>query len=335
MTCMTLSEAGTLVTEAIMTGNVASPTAEAVARALVGAEAVGQAGHGLRRVVAYTMQARAGKVDGQAVPAARLNAPGVLSIDAANGFAYPALDLAVERLPEMARAQGIALAGIRRSHHAGVMGLTVERFADLGLVALMVANAPAAMAPWGGRTPLFGTDPIAFAAPLDGADPVVIDLSLSKVARGKVMTARQKGVAIPEGWAFDKDGNPTTDADAAMAGTMVPAGEAKGAALALMVELLAAGLTGGNYAYEASSLFDDKGPPVGLGQMILVLDPERIGGPGAVRRLAEMAQRITDEPGARLPGRRGQTARRAAIETGIDVEDEVLAEIAQLRDGVL
>lgn len=330
MTRLTLADAEALVVDALMKGNVDRTVAGSVARALVSAEAAGQGNHGLRRVVAYTGQARTGKVNGHAVPTAARPAPGVLVVDAADGFAYPALDMAVDLLPEIARSQGVAMAAIRRSHHAGVAGLTVERLADLGLVALMVANAPAAMAPWGGRTPLYGTNPLAFAAPLEGQEPVVVDLSLSKVARGNVMTARQKGLPIPEGWALDRDGNPTTDANAAMAGTMVPAGDAKGAALALMVEMLAAGLTGGNFAYEAGSLFEDNGPPVGLGHVIIVLDPVRIGGAGTTVRMAEMATRVADEPGARLPGRRGQTARRKAIEEGVDIEADVLAAIAAL-----
>ena len=216
---------------------------------------------------------------------------------------------------------------MRNSHHAGVLGLTVERFAQKGLVALMMANAPGAMAAWGGTKGVFGTNPIAFATPLPGEDPVVIDLSLSKIARGKVMAARQKGIAIPEGWALDRDGNPTTDAEAALAGTMVPVGDAKGAALALMVEMLSAGLTGANYAYEASSLFDDKGGPPKLGQFILVLDPIAIGGDGALGRLGELAAMIATEPGTRLPGRRGRALRRKAAADGLAIDDDVMAAI--------
>jgi LDH2 family malate/lactate/ureidoglycolate dehydrogenase len=158
----------------------------------------------------------------------------------------------------------------------------VETLAERGVAALMVANAPAAMAPWGGRRPLFGTDPIAFAAPLGADDPVVVDISLSKVARGKIMAAAQKGDPIPEGWALDPDGHPTTDAKAAMAGTMIPLGDAKGTALALMVELLCAGLTGANYAWQATSFFDDKGDPPGTGQAIIAIDPDAFG-PGGSR----------------------------------------------------
>lgn len=201
-----LAEAETLVMEALQRNRVSAENARSVAVALVAAEAAGQSGHGLRRVPAYAGQAKVGKVDGFVTPQLSRPFPAALRIDAGNGYAYPALDLAVAELPAVAREQGIALAAISRSHHAGVMGLTVERFADQGLVALMVANAPASMAPWGGKTPVFGTNPIAFAAPLPGEEPVVIDLALSKVARGKVMAARQQGAPIPADWAFDREG---------------------------------------------------------------------------------------------------------------------------------
>lgn len=284
----------------------------------------------MRRVPAYASQAKAGKTDGFAKPHLTRPYPAVLRIDAGNGYAYPALDLAVAELSIVAREQGIALAAISRSHHAGVMGLTVERFADQGLVALMVANAPASMAPWGGKTPVFGTNPIAFAAPLPDADPIVIDLALSRVARGKVMAARQRGVAIPDDWAFDRDGKPTTDAEEALAGTMIPAGEAKGAALALMVEILSAGLTGANYAFEASSLFDDQGSPPALGQTIIVINPAAMSVADTAKRLALLASEITSDPNVRLPGRRGQTARHEALANGISVEDDVIEMIKGL-----
>ncbi|MGV8938168.1 MAG: Ldh family oxidoreductase [Allorhizobium sp.] len=327
---LSVEDAQRLVIAALEKCGVAAENAQSVARALVSAEAAGQGGHGLRRVPAYSSQATAGKVDGTATPVATRPRPGVLLIDACNGYAYPAFDLAVSELPAMAQAQGIAIAAIRRSHHAGVMALTVERFADLGLVAMMFANAPAAMAPWGGNKPLYGTNPIAFAVPVEGADPIVIDLALSKVARGKVMAANQKGEPIPDDWAFDTEGRPTTDARAALAGTMAPLGDAKGAALAMMVEILSAGLIGANYAFEASSLFDDKGPPVALGQTIIVIDPEATGGSGVLARLRQLADEIGAQDGVRIPGRRGQSLRRQALEAGLDIDDEVLSAIAAI-----
>ncbi|ASW04578.1 Ldh family oxidoreductase [Rhizobium sp. 11515TR] len=327
---LSLAEAEILVMEALQRNRVSAENARSVAVALVAAEAAGQGGHGLRRVPAYAGQAKVGKVDGFARPQLSRPSPAVLRIDAGNGYAYPALDLAVAELPAVAREQGIALAAISRSHHAGVMGLTVERLTDQGLVALMVANAPASMAPWGGKTPVFGTNPIAFAAPLPGEEPVVIDLALSKVARGKVMAARQQGASIPSDWAFDREGRPTTDAEEALAGTMIPAGDAKGAALALMVEILAAGLTGANYAFEASSLFDDKGAPPALGQTIIAINPAATSAVDTAQRLALLAGEISRDPNVRLPGRRGQSLRRLALTEGITVEDEVIAAIERL-----
>ncbi|MGY5779792.1 Ldh family oxidoreductase [Rhizobium sp. LEGMi135b] len=327
---LSLAEAETLVVEALQRNKVSVENARSVAVALVAAEAAGQSGHGLRRVPAYAGQAKVAKTNGFATPRMSRPFPAVLRIDAGNGYAYPALDLAVAELPTIAREQGIALAAISRSHHAGVMGLTVERFADQGLVALMVANAPASMAPWGGKTPVFGTNPIAFAAPLPGEEPVVIDLALSKVARGKVMAARQQGASIPSDWAFDREGRPTIDAEEALAGTMVPAGDAKGAALALMVEILAAGLTGANYAFESSSLFDDKGAPPALGHTIIAINPAATSGADTAQRLALLAGEITRDPNVRLPGRRGQSSRRLVLTEGITVEDEVIAAIERL-----
>lgn len=326
-TTLSTTEAEALAREALERAGTGAAQAASVARALVAAEAAGQSSHGLRRLVAYCAQVRSGKVDGMAVPGAERPRPALLRIDARHGFAFPALDLAVEQLAAAARENGVASAFIGRSHHAGILGLTVERFAQEGLVALMMANSPAAMAPWGGSRALYGTNPIAFAAPVPGDEPLVVDLSLSKVARGKVMTAQQEGIAIPDDWALDSDGNPTTDPEAALAGTMVPMGDAKGAALALIVELLSAGLTGANYAFEASSLFDDKGDPPGLGQWLLAIDPAALGGDRALARVGALVALVGEEPGARVPGRRGSAARRMARDSGLAVNDAVIAAI--------
>lgn len=326
---LTVGEAHALIAAALTASDTSVENADAVARALVGAELVGQSGHGLRRVPAYAAQARAGKVKGHAAVRAERVRPGAVKIDAGFGFAYPALELANAQLAEMAPRQGIAIAGIRRSHHAGVAGLAVEALAARGLVALMFANAPAAMAPWGGRRPLFGTDPIAFACPSEGGDPIVVDVSLSKVARGKIMAANQKGEAIPEGWALDADGRPTTDAKAALSGTMIPLGDAKGTALALMVELLCAGLTGANYGYEQTSFFDAAGDPPGTGQAIIAIDPG-VFGAHALARFAEMADQIAGSAGARVPGHRRIALRERLTADGIAVEQALIDEIGAI-----
>jgi (2R)-3-sulfolactate dehydrogenase (NADP+) len=228
----------------------------------------------------------------------------------------------------MTRACGIAAAGIGRSHHCGAAGHHAERLAAAGLVALFFANGPAAMAPWGGKRAVFGTNPIAFACPLPDHAPIVVDLSLSKVARGNVLAAAHKGEPIPEGWALDENGKPTTDAKVALEGTMVPLGDAKGTALALMVELLAAGLTGSNFAAEASSYFDAEGPPSMTGQFVIAMDPLAFA--SGLDRFLVLARSIEEQEGARLPGVRRLALRKRAREHGITVGDTLLAEIRAL-----
>jgi len=327
---LTLAEAEDRVAHALVRCSTSAGNARTVARALVAAEADGLKGHGLSRVPTYAAQAKAGKVDGFATPVVTRPRPAVLAIDAAHGFAYPALDQAVAGLPEVARDQGVAVAPIRRSHHCGAAGHPVERLAETGLVALLFANTPAAMAPWGGAQALLGTNPIAFACPLPGREPIVVDLSLSKVARGNILAAKQRGERIPEGWALDEAGRPTTDPDAALRGTMLPLGDAKGTALALMVELVAAGLTGATYAAEASSFLDAKGPPPGTGQLIVAFDPAALGGADATGRFTALAAAIEVQAGARLPGARRLEARRRARTDGIALSDTLFAEIEAL-----
>ncbi|MBX3577189.1 MAG: Ldh family oxidoreductase [Rhizobiaceae bacterium] len=328
-TVISAAQAHALICAALTASRTSTDNAVSVANALVGAELVGQGGHGLRRILAYAAQASAGKVDGFATPRATRSRPAAIHVDAAHGFAYPALDLAVAELARVAPEQGIAIAGIRRSHHAGVTGLAVEALAEQGMVGLMMSNAPAAMAPWGGSRPLFGTNPVAFAAPARQG-PIVIDVSLSKVARGKIMAARQKGEPIPEGWALDADGRPTTDAQAALSGTMLPLGDAKGTALALMVELLAAALTGASFSADQSSFFDDDGPPPGTGQLLIAIDPKAFGGVRAVARFSEMAETIAAMPGARVPGARRRELRAKLARDGIPVDAALIDDIRKI-----
>jgi (2R)-3-sulfolactate dehydrogenase (NADP+) len=328
MATLTVAQAEGLVARALVRCRTSEVNAAVVARALVAAEADGLKGHGLSRVPTYAAQAKIGKVDGFATPTVERRRPGAAVIDAAHGFAFPAIEAALALLPEMARSSGVACAAIHRSHHCGAAGHPVEQLAERGLVAMMFANTPAAIAPWGAAKPVFGTNPVAFACPLSGRPPVVVDLALSKVARGNIVAAKQKGEHIPAGWALDADGKPTTDPDAALAGTMLPLGDAKGTALVLMVELLAAGLTGANFAADASSFLDDKGAPPGTGQLIVAFDPAAFGGSGA--HMARLIGSIEAQAGARLPGSRRLALRRKAASDGLVVSDALVAEIETL-----
>ena len=321
----------TLIAAALCACNTSEVNARSVARALAQAEIDGQKGHGLSRVTSYGAQAKAGKVDGHAVPDVRQTRPGSLMVDCRHGFAFPAFDLVIERLPALAAANGIAAAGFTRSHHFGVAGRHVERLAEAGLVALAFGNTPQAMAPWGGKRPLFGTNPVAFAAPLPSQAPIVIDMALSQVARGKILNAAQKGEAIPQGWAVDEDGNATTDAKAALQGALQPIGGAKGAALAMMVEVLAVALTGSQFGFEASSFFDAEGPPPAVGQFLIAVDPGAFGGAEVFgARMAALAGMIEGNGDARLPGARRLALRETAQREGVSVDSKLLAEVRAL-----
>ncbi|MFP1631168.1 Ldh family oxidoreductase [Zhengella sp. ZM62] len=327
---METGEAEALIARVLQQSGTAPDNAASVARALVAAEVDGQAGHGFSRVAAYAAQAKSGKVAGHAVPRIETGAAALLNVDAGNGFAFPAIDAAIDALTALVPATGVAAAFIRRSHHCGQLGAHVERLANHGFVALMMANSPPAMAPWGGAAALFGTNPIAFAAPRREGLPLVIDLSLSKVARGKVMAASKLGKPIPEGWALDSEGRPTTDPDAALKGTMLPAGDAKGAMLALIVEILAGTLTGANHSFEATSFFDAEGAPPGVGQILIAFDPGRTAGPGFPGRLEMLLAAMTDQEGVRLPGSNRALRREAAARDGVRIPAKLHAEIMAL-----
>ncbi|WP_439573627.1 Ldh family oxidoreductase [Phreatobacter sp.] len=317
MTTTPLVEARAWVAGIFARNGASDAAAASVARALVGAEAEGLKGHGLSRIPTYLAMLKANKIDGRAVPTASRVRAATLMVDAANGFAYPAIDLVAETLPRIAAETGIAAAAIARSNHAGALGAHVERLAEAGLVTLFFANTPEAIAPAGGTKAVFGTNPIAFACPLPGRAPIVVDLALSAVARGNIVAAKQKGETIPEGWALDAEGRPTTDPDAALKGTMVALGGAKGATLALMVEVLAAALTGAHLAFEASSFLDDKGPPPNTGQMIIAVDPAGFGHGAFGPRITALAGAIEAQAGTRLPGERRRQLRQKAETEGL------------------
>ncbi len=319
-----------LVVNALKRHNTSEENAAAVARALVTAEADGLAGHGLSRLPSYCAQAASGKVDGHAVPVATRVADAAIRIDARHGFAFGALVLAVEELCRLTPKTGIAVAAVTHSHHCGAAGYHVEALARAGLVGLLFANTPRAIAPWGGKTGVFGTNPIAFAAPRKEKDPLVIDLSLSKVARGKIMVAKQRQESIPEGWALDSEGRPTTDPEAALSGTMLPMGNAKGAALVLMVEILAAALTGAHFGFEASSFFTAKEEPPNVGQLLLALAPYPLSNDQFYSRLEDLLETIRIQSNTRLPGDRRLKLRQKAYKDGVFLTHQQYKQLVSL-----
>ena len=326
-----LDELRTLVVDILVAHDTAPENAERVAQALAAAEADGQKGHGASRVPSYAGQARSGKVDGHAVPEAIRLTGSAAIVDARNGFAYPAIELAQRTLLECLAASPVAAAVIRNSHHTGVIAHHIEPLARAGCIAMSMNNGPQAIAPWGGRRGLFGTNPIGFAAPRTDHPPLVIDMSLSKVARGKINVAAQAGDPIPRDWAFDADGNPTTDAGAAMAGTMAPVGDAKGAQLALMVEILTAALSASCFGFESSSYFTAEGAPPRAGQFLLAIDPGPFSQGRFATRLEDLLAAIEEQPGTRLPGQRRYALRAKAERDGIAIPQSLYRHLVSLR----
>jgi len=316
---------------AALRGAGANPDmADSTAHALVYADSQGLASHGVSRVPSYAAHVRNGRALGNAVPRIARQRGGAVLVDAGAGLAFPACALAVRETATRARSHGVAFAGVTNSHHFGVAAYHLDGLARQGLVGLALGNSPAAMPAWGGKRALFGTNPIAAAFPRRDGDPLVIDLSLSEVARGKLMVAAREGRDIPLGWALDAQGNPTTDPKAGLAGSMLPMGGLKGAMLALIVELLACALTGAHFGFEADSFFTEAGNQARIGQAFLAIDPDALAGRDVyLERVETLIAAMLVDSDVRLPGARRAALQRRAGEEGVEIPDALLA---QLRD---
>jgi (2R)-3-sulfolactate dehydrogenase (NADP+) len=310
----------------------ASPAmAAATAAALVAAELDGIPSHGASRVPQYCGHVRIGRATGSAVPKVARERGGACLVDAGGGLAFEACALAVREAIRRARSHGVAFVSVANSNHFGVAAFHTEPIAEAGLVGLAFGNSPAAMPMWGGKRALFGTNPIAAAFPRRGAPPMVVDLSLSEVARGKLMVAAREGKPIPPGWALDKDGNPTTDPKAGLEGMMLPAGGAKGAMLALTVELLACALSGSAFGFESDSFFTEEGRPTRIGQAFLAIDPDALAGREVfLDRVETLVAAMLADEGVRLPGDRRRANRERIAKEGIALAPDLAAKIRAL-----
>jgi (2R)-3-sulfolactate dehydrogenase (NADP+) len=321
----------TLVTDALLRAGASGEMAATTAQALVAAEAQGLASHGLSRVPQYCGHLRRGRVNGDAKPRVQQTKPAALLVDANEGLAFPACALAVREAIRSARECGAAFACVTRSHHFGAAAYHLEAVAAAGMVGLAFGNSPAGMPAWGGKRALFGTNPIAAVFPRRDAPPLVIDLSLSEAARGKLMVAARKGESIPLGWALDKDGNPTTDPKAGLEGMMMPAGGVKGAMLALVVELLCCALTGASFGFEADSFFVEEGNRPRIGQAFMVIDPAALAGTSVFsERIETLVSAMLADPEVRLPGQRREALAKAAHDNGIEVPEALVKQLEEL-----
>lgn len=317
------------ITRAALEGAGASKVnATSVARSTVLAERDGIRSHGLMYVPIYAEHVICGKVDGQAQPAVEVTRPAAVRVDAKSGFAHPAIDAGWDSLVAAAHGNGVAVLTVNNSYNCGVLGHHAQRLAEQGLVGLCFTHAPASIAPTGASVPVIGTNPFAIAVPDgNGGVAIAIDQSASVIAKSEIMMRSRSGQPIEPEWALDAQGRPTTVAAEALQGSMAPAGGYKGFGIGLVAELLASCLAGAVLSKNASPFAGTKGGPPRTGQCFIAFDPQAFSGDLFAANVAELVQAITDQPGAHLPGSKGQVNRQRTAATGIDVDQSLLDQI--------
>jgi len=325
---LTLPEIEDLAFRALVAAGTSEANARPLAVATAATEADGVASHGLAYIPIYCEHVQCGKVDGQAKPTLSQPTPGAVVVDAATGFAHPAIDLGFEKLVPLAAAQGIAALAIHNSYNCGVLGYHTMRLAQAGLVGLGFTNAPASIAPSGGYKPVVGTNPFSIAVPgADGQPSLLIDQSASTIAKSEVMKHAREGKAIPEGWALDPEGNPTTDPEVGLKGSMAPSGGYKGVGTALLVEVMAAALSGATLGINASPFSGTVGGPPKTGQFFIAIDPKATAGNGFADSMKTLIGAIHAQDGARVPGEGRAAKRKAAQSDGVAVNTQTLDKI--------
>lgn len=326
---MPLEDLQALLARILERHGMSAEVAAVLSRNVAEAQRDGADSHGIFRMPGYVSTLASGWVDGHAVPVVNDAAPGFISVDARNGYAQPAHLAARELLLQKVRDQGIALLAIHDSHHFAALWPDVEPYAEQGLVALTFVNSMTCVVPHGARQPLFGTNPIAFAAPRSGGEPLVFDLATSAMAHGDVQIAAREGRQLPPGHGVDRDGNPTCDPQAMLdGGALLPFGGHKGSALSMMVELLAGALTGGNFSFGFSWENHPGAQSPRTGQLLIVIDPARGAGANFAARAEELVSAMRGVGQTRMPGERRYRQRRESLELGVALSE---AELAMLK----
>ncbi len=325
---LTLTEIEDLAFRALVAAGTTEANARPLAVATAATEADGVASHGLAYIPIYCEHVQCGKVDGAAKPVLDRPRSGLITVDAAKGFAHSAIDMGFDALIPAAKEQGIAALAIRNSYNCGVLGYHTHRLAQAGLVGLGFTNAPASIAPSGGSKPVIGTNPFSVAVPgTDGQPAVLIDQSASTIAKSEVMKHAREGKPIPVGWALDADGNPTTDPNVGLKGSMAPSGGYKGVGIALLTEIMAAALTGATLGIHASPFSGTAGGPPKTGQFFIVIDPVAAAQDMFAENISALVGAIHSQDGAHLPGD-GRRAKRIAAQTeGVAVNTATLDKI--------
>ena len=301
MTSVTQSEIERTVQVALQRYGAGAFAASEVARAVARSEAAGNRICGLYYLESYCLQLASGRVKGDVTPVVSTPRPATIHVDAQMGFAQPAFAYGLAPALDAARQFGVASLAVGHAHTCTSLGYFTEQIAQAGLIGIGFTNASPIVAPPGGKARVIGTNPIAFSVP-DGQGGLALqfDQSTTTVALGKITIAKAAGEKIPEGWALDADGQPTTDPEVALGGTLVSMGGYKGWGFGLMAELLAAGMTGGVLSRDVKPLKAPEGPPHDLGQYYLLIDPSTSG--AFVDRIEALSTLVAADEGGRMPG---------------------------------
>lgn len=328
MPVLTPEDARALIHAALTGSGLAQDRAGYFTEAVLDTELSGLEGHGFYWLDFYCQHLRSGKVDGRAVPEVHQISPVSFRVDARHGFAHPAIAAGFARLIPAARAQGIAAMGVFNSYNAATLGFHTGTLARAGLFAIGATNAVPTVAPVGGSKPLIGTNPISYAVPAPGGEiAFLVDQSATAVAWTAVKRAAEAGRPIPLGWALDARGQPTTDAEAGLAGSMVPSGGVKGFSIGLLVEVLCAALAGGRLGPDQGSFTDNDGKPIDNGQFFIAIDPQAFSGGSFDTTIAQLVASILDQDGARLPNARREDNKRRLAREGLFIDDDLLARL--------
>ena len=318
-------DARALIWNALTGSSTAPENAGYFSDAILDTELSGLEGHGFYWLQYYCAHLRSGKVDGKAVPQIEALSDTSFRVDALHGFAHPAIEAGFKHLIPAAKAHGVAAMGVHNSYNAATLGFHTGYLARAGLLAIGATNAVPTVAPVGGKTPIIGTNPIAYAVPApNGGIAFLVDQSATQVAWTAVKRAAEEGEPIPLGWALDANGDPTTDAGAGLDGSMAPAGGVKGFSIGLLVEVLCAALAGGKLGPDQGSFTDDDGKPIDNGQFFVAFDPGKLSGGGFDQTITALVASITDQDGARLPNARREANKLRLAEQGIPIEVELL-----------
>ena len=301
---LSLDEIYDLAKNVMLANRCDTENAEALADIICRAERDGSHSHGLFRVPGYVKALRSGKVDGKAKPTIRYLTPAVIQVDGHGCFAPLAQAVGLPALTEATAKIGIAALSLVGVHHFAALWPETEYLADRGFVGIACTAYMPAVAPAGSNEALFGTNPLSFAWPRPGHNPVVYDMATASMAMGDVQIAARDGREVPLGTGLDANGQPTTDPAEIAKGVLLPFGGYKGSAIAMMVELLAAGMTGEQFSFEARDTDNkDGGPPRG-GEMIIGMSPAIIAGDGWQDHVEGFVQKLSNIDGVRMPGAR-------------------------------